>query len=74
VVSRPENHGLGLGLGPFGHGLGLMIRGPRPRPQFILKMLVLESFLDECGSFRNPDSLLYGSIITLIKVHCECNV
>ena len=81
-ISRPENHGLGLslglrpyglGLGPF--GLGLVARGPRsrPRPQFTFKMLVLESFLDQCESFRNHDSL-HGAIITLITVHCECNV
>ena len=79
TVSRPENHGLGLGLGlgPYGLGLGLglVTRGPRsrPRPQFTLQMLVLESFLDQCESFRNHDSL-HGAIITLITVHCECNV
>ena len=79
TVSRPENHGLrlGLDLGPFGLGLGLglITRGPRsrPRPQFAIKMLVLESFLNYCESFRNHDSL-HGAIITLITVHCECNV
>jgi hypothetical protein len=77
LISRPEKHDLSLGLGPFdlGLGLGLMTRGSRsrPRPQFKLQMLVLESFLDQCESFRNHDSL-HGAIITLITVHCECNV